>query len=80
MRRTHQHAKPSCPVGDEDVPSCTTGPSEQLCFVARELADIARGVLSAASRRGDRSIGGGSETPKGDADGPSTRRDGGTTP
>jgi len=80
MSRTHQHAEPSCSVGDADVPSCTTGPSEQLRFVARELADSARGVLSAASRRGGGSIGGGSDTPKGDAHGPSTRCDGGTTP
>ena len=32
------------------------------------------------SYRGGGSIGGGSDTPKGDAHGPSTRCDGGTTP
>ena len=48
MRRTHQRAGPSCPAADEDVPSCATGPGGQLRFVARELAGIARGVLSAA--------------------------------
>jgi hypothetical protein len=76
VRRTHHRAEPSCPGADEDVPSCTTGPGGQLRFVARELAGIARSVLSAASRRDDRSVDGGRDNLEGGTD-QSTSRDGG---
>jgi hypothetical protein len=80
MRRTYQHAEPSCPVADGDVPTCTTGPFGQLRFVARELADIAHGLLNAAHGHHEHSTSGERGAPKGDSDGSTTRRYGGTTP
>ncbi|MHB1527802.1 MAG: hypothetical protein ACYCZN_16365 [Candidatus Dormibacteria bacterium] len=76
MRRRRQQAEPSCPVVDEDVPSCTTGPSGQLRFVARELVDIARSLRRAAGHRDDHSINGESDNP--DVDAPSPRGNDGT--
>lgn len=70
MSLSRQRAAPSCPVVDEDLPGCATGPSGQLRFVARELLDIARSLRRAAGHRDDRSVSGESDSPEPDASGP----------
>lgn len=66
MSRARHSAEPSCPVVDDAVPSCSTGPVGQARFVAGEMADIARTIARAARRRHGRQAGADSHEPPGD--------------
>lgn len=66
MSRAHHSAEPSCPVADDAVPSCSTGPVGQARFVAGEMADMARTIARAARRRHGRQAGADSHEPPGD--------------